>query len=140
MRILDVLKVASSALKAQRTRMEVIASNLANIHTTRTEKGGPYRKKEVVFKSERVGSFGDRLEEAVREVKVEEIRESRKPFEQVYDPTHPDADALGYVWLPNVNLVEEMTDMILAARSYEANLNVINVTKEMFLKSLEIVR
>jgi flagellar basal-body rod protein FlgC len=140
MRILDVLKVASSALKAQRTRMEVIASNLANIHTTRTEKGGPYRKKEVVFKSERVGSFGDRLEEAVRGVKVEEIRESRKPFEQVYDPTHPDADALGYVWLPNVNLVEEMTDMILAARSYEANLNVINVTKEMFLKSLEIVR
>lgn len=140
MGIFDIFKVASSALKAQRIRMEIAASNLANIHTTRSEKGGPYRKKEVVFKSEEVAHFEDRLMQAVRGVKVEEIRESERPFERVYDPSHPDADALGYVTLPNVNLMEEMTDMMLAARSYEANLNVMSVTKEMFLKSLEILK
>lgn len=140
MGILDILKIASQALRAQRVRMEIIASNLANIHTTRTEKGGPYRKKEVIFKSEVIDDFEERFREAIKGVKVQEIRESKRPFERVYDPSHPDADKDGYVTLPNVNLMEEMTDMMLAARSYEANLNVMSVTKELFLKSLEIVK
>jgi len=143
MGILDILKVSASALRAQRTRMEVIASNLANIQTTRTEEGGPYRKKEVVFTPSEMSdgrAFKDILSEKVEGVKVEEISESSKPFERVYDPGHPDADQDGYVSLPNVNLMEEMADMIAATRAYEANVNVVQTTKEMFLKSLEIGR
>jgi flagellar basal-body rod protein FlgC len=141
MGILDILKISASGLKAQRTRMEVIATNLANIQTTRSAEGGPYKKKEVVFTladvSETKG-FGRMLTEKVEGVKVEEITESPKPFERVFDPGHPDADGDGYVTFPNVNLMEEMADMIAATRAYEANINAINATKEMFMKSLEI--
>jgi len=143
MGILDIMNISASALSAERTRMETIASNLANIHTTRTEEGGPYRKKEVVFTSSDVTAekpFSTMLSEKVEGVKVEEISGSDKPFEKVYDPSHPDADSEGYVSMPNVNLMEEMTDMVAATRAYEANLNVINTTKQMFLKSLEIGR
>lgn len=137
----DVLKISASALKAERTRMEITASNLANIHTTRTEEGGPYRKKDVVFTAVDVTDtkgFGKMLSEKIEGVKVEEISESSKGFERVHDPGHPDADTEGYVTYPNVNLVEEMTDMTAATRAYEANINVVNTTKEMFLKALEI--
>lgn len=141
MGILDVLKVSASGLKAQRTRMEAIATNLANIHTTRTEEGGPFRKKEVVFTpydASEGKEFGSMLQQKIEGVKVEEITESQKPFERGYDPFHPDADADGYVNFPNVNIMEEMADMVAATRAYEANINVINSTKEMFMKSLEI--
>ena len=141
MGILDILKVSASGLKAQRTRMEVIASNLANIHTTRSQEGGPYKKKDVVFTTAGVSEgrgFGRMFSEKVDGVKVEEISESKKPFERVYDPGHPDADKEGYVTFPNVNLMEEMADMIAATRSYEANINVVNTTKEMFMKALDI--
>jgi flagellar basal-body rod protein FlgC len=141
MGILDIMKISASALKAERTRMEITSSNLANIHTTRTDEGGPYRKKEVVFTaadiSERKG-FGGMLSDKVTGVKVDEIKESTRDFEKVHDPGHPDADKEGYVSYPNVNLMEEMTDMIAATRAYEANINAINTTKQMFLKALEI--
>ncbi|MCX7856708.1 MAG: flagellar basal body rod protein FlgC [Deltaproteobacteria bacterium] len=133
----DALKISASALSAQKTRMEVVSSNLANIHTTRTEEGTPYRKKEVVFVPE---NFNDTLKRRLEGVKVQEIVESDKPFHRVYDPSHPDADKEGYVTYPNVNLIEEVTDMMDASRSYEANLNVINTTKEMIIKTLEIIK
>lgn len=141
MGVLDILRISASALNAERTRMETIASNLANIHTTRTDEGGPYRKKEVVFTSADVNEgkgFGRMFSEKIDGVKVEEIAESPKGFERIHDPGHPDADKDGYVTYPNVNLMEEMTDMIAATRAYEANLSVVNTTKQMFLKSLEI--
>ncbi|HOF58690.1 MAG TPA: flagellar basal body rod protein FlgC [Syntrophorhabdaceae bacterium] len=139
--ILDILKVSASGMKAQRIRMEVIATNLANVHTTRTEEGGPYTKKDVVFSSADVSegdSFDSVLSKKIEGVKVDNIVNSTKHFERVYDPGHPDADKEGYVTNPNVNLMEEMSDMISATRSYEANINVINTAKEMFMKTLEI--
>jgi flagellar basal-body rod protein FlgC len=143
MGLLDIMKVSASALRAQRTRMEITASNLANIHTTRTEEGGPFRKKEAVFNATDVSEskgFGQLFSEKVEGVKVEEVRESSKPFEKVFDPGHPDADPEGYVTFPNINLMEEMADMMSATRSYEANINTIQATKEMFMKSLEIAK
>jgi len=139
--ILDILKVSASGMKAQRIRMEVIATNLANVHPTRTEEGGPYTKKDVVFSSADVSegdSFDSVLSKKIEGVKVDNIINSTKHFERVYDPGHPDADKEGYVTNPNVNLMEEMSDMISATRSYEANINVINTAKEMFMKTLEI--
>jgi flagellar basal-body rod protein FlgC len=141
MGIFDVLRISASGLKAQRTRMETVATNIANIHTTRTEEGGPFRKKDVVFSPLDVSEtthFGSLFQQKVEGVGVEEIVESAKPFEQTHDPFHPDADADGYVTFPNVNVMEEMADMIAATRAYEANVNVVNNTKEMFSKALEI--
>jgi flagellar basal-body rod protein FlgC len=142
MGMLDVLKISSSGLRAQRVRMETIATNLANIHTTRTEEGGPYKKKSVVLTSADVSgaTFKGVLERRMEGVDVEEIVETERPFEKTYDPAHPDADSDGYVTYPNVNVLEEMTDMTSAARSYEANVNVINTAKRMFQKALEIAK
>jgi flagellar basal-body rod protein FlgC len=143
MGIFDVLRISASALTAERTRMENTATNLANVHTTRTEEGGPYRKKDVVFSTSDVSGttqFGPLFREKSEGVKVEEVLESEKPFEQVYDPYHPDANTEGYVEFPNVNVIEEMSDMVAATRAYEANINMMNTTKEMFIKTLEIIR
>jgi flagellar basal-body rod protein FlgC len=143
MGIFDILRISSSGLKAQRARMEVIAGNLANIHTTKTDEGGPYKKKEVVFMSTDVSdekSFGGILSKKIEGVKVDSVQESNKAFERVFDPNHPDADPEGYVSLPNVNLMEEMTDMTAASRAYEANINVMNTTKEMLIKSLDLIK
>lgn len=141
MGILDAMKISASGLKAQRTRMEAIATNMANVHTTRTDEGGPYRKKEVVLvPSDVAGSrgFGSILQEKFEGVRVEDVVESSKSFQITYDPYHPDADAEGYVTYPNVNVMEEMGDMMAATRAYEANINVVNSAKEMFVKALEI--
>jgi flagellar basal-body rod protein FlgC len=143
MGIFDILRISSSGLKAQRTRMEVVAGNLANIHTTKTDEGGPYRKKEVVFMSVDVSgekSFGGVLAKKIEGVKVNSVEESDKAFEKVFNPTHPDADQEGYVTFPNVNLMEEMTDMTAATRAYEANVNVMNTTKEMLIKTLDLIK
>jgi flagellar basal-body rod protein FlgC len=142
MGMFDVLKISASGLRAQRVRMETISTNLANVHTTRTEDGGPYRKQSVILTSADVSgaSFKRIFDRTLDGVDVEEIVESEKPFEKTHDPGHPDADADGYVTYPNVNVLEEMTDMTSASRSYEANVNVINTTKRMFQKALEIAR
>jgi flagellar basal-body rod protein FlgC len=143
MGILDVMKISASGLKAERTRMEATAANMANVHTTRTDEGGPYRKKEVVFAPADVtaGSrFGSMLQEKFEGVEVKEVVESSKSFQITYDPYHPDADSEGYVTYPNVNVMEEMGDMMAATRAYEANINVVNSAKEMFTKALEIGR
>ena len=139
----DIFKISASGMKAQRTRMDTIASNLANVQTTTTEEGGPYKKKEVVFKAVDVSdekSFAGSLSKRMDGVEVDNIQESDKPFQQIYNPGHPDANAEGYVTLPNVNMMEEMTDMTAAARAYEANVNVLTTTKDMFLKTLELIK
>jgi len=138
----DIMKISSSGMRAQRTRLEVVAQNMANVHTTRTEEGGPYRKKDVVLTAQDVSEakfsriFGGKVEG----VKVEDVIESAKPFERIQSPGHPDADKEGYLTLPNVNIMEEMTDMISATRAYEANSSVLQTTKQMVQKSLEIAR
>jgi flagellar basal-body rod protein FlgC len=141
MDMLDILRISSSGMKAERTRMEAVATNLANAHSTKTDEGGPFRKKEVVFATTDVSdktTFGSTLEHTMEGVKVDQIVESQKPFERVYEPYHPHADASGYVSLPNVNVMEEMSDMVAATRAYEANVSVAGNVKQMFQKSLEI--
>jgi flagellar basal-body rod protein FlgC len=139
----DIFKISASGMKAQRTRMDIVASNLANVETTSTEEGGPYRKKDVVFKAVDVSddkTFSGTLSRKVEGVNVETVKESDKPFQTVYNPSHPDANSEGYVTFPNVNLMEEMTDMTAATRAYEANVNVLSTTKDMFLKTLELIK
>ena len=139
----DIFKISASGMKAQRKRMDIAASNLANVQTTNTEEGGPYRKKDVVFKAADVSddkSFSGTLSKKVEGVEIESVKESDKPFQLVYNPSHPDANSEGYVTFPNVNLMEEMTDMTAAARAYEANVNVLNTTKDMFLKTLDLIK
>ncbi|MDY6880733.1 MAG: flagellar basal body rod protein FlgC [Desulfatiglans sp.] len=145
MNFLDALHISSSGLTAQRLRMNVIASNLANIHTTRTAAGGPYKRKDVVFAADSDhrnfqsvlrSKMGERMT-GVRVVGV--VNDNRKP-QLKYEPQHPDANEKGYVAMPNVNLVEEMVNMISATRSYEASVTAINATKSMAMKALEIGR
>ncbi len=143
MDFLDALHTSSSGLTAQRLRMNLISSNLANIHTTRTPKGGPYKRKDAIFEAKPVAeSFKDVLSsrgaKGVSEVKVAEIIEDPAPPIMKYDPKHPDADEKGYVAMPNINLMEEMVNMITAARSYEANVAAVKASKSMALKALDI--
>ena len=143
MDIFTTMKISASALKAQRIRMNAISANLANIETTRTPDGGPYRKREVVFQSSRQG-FGEtldtRMRDAVQGVSVSHIQASNLSPRMVYDPAHPDADEQGQVAMPNISLVEETADMMSALRSYEANATVVKAAKRMALKALEIGR
>jgi flagellar basal-body rod protein FlgC len=137
------MNVSSSALTAERTRMNLISSNLANASSTRTSEGGPYKRKDAVFSATPVESrFNRALNSAVgqqtRQVEVSEIVEDQNPPRMQYDPGHPDANAQGYVAMPNVNVVEEMADMINASRSYEANVTAVQTAKSMALKTLEI--
>ncbi len=139
----DALNVSSSGLSAQRLRMNLISANLANISTTRTEAGGPYRRKDPVFAAQApVASFQDVLrkqqKEFLKEVAVVGIVEDARPPIMRYDPSHPDADNKGYVAMPNINLMEEMVNMISATRSYEAGVTAIQSAKDMALKALEI--
>jgi flagellar basal-body rod protein FlgC len=125
--------------------MNVISANLANAQTTRTPEGGPYQRRDVVFAAVALpSSFRDVLQDAldkgVAEVRVVEIATDPRPPKMVYNPSHPDADASGYVALPSVNIVEEMVNMLSASRSYEANVTAIQAAKGMALKALEIAR
>jgi flagellar basal-body rod protein FlgC len=145
MNFLDALHVSSSGLTAQRIRMNVISSNLANVHTTRTPGGGPYRRKDVVFASQPGDQsfqniLGSRMPGGLSGVKVTGITSDPRPPLMKYDPRHPDADEKGFVALPNINMVEEMVNMISATRSYEANVAAVNATKSMAMKALEIGR
>jgi flagellar basal-body rod protein FlgC len=134
---MDIFKVSASALEAQRVRMNTIASNMANAQSTKTEKGGPYVKKNVVFETLPIKSGQTRGLEGVR---VVNIVEDPKPLITVYDPGHPDADENGYVSMPNINVIEEMVNMMMALRAYEANVQAFNSSKGMFRKALEIGR
>ncbi len=140
------LDVSSSALTAQRLRMDTISQNIANVNTTRTEDGTPYRRKVVVFEEKSPETpFSEYLNESSRKivgggVRVASIIEDRSAFKKVYEPGHPDANEEGYVEMPNVDILTEMVNMISATRSYEANVTSINTTKSMAMKALEIGR
>jgi len=140
MDLFTAMKISSSGMSLQRTRMNVISSNLANINTTRTPEGGPYRRKMVVAGAAPVenNGFSKALDESVKQVKVLQVKEDKSPPRMVYDPSHPDADERGYVAMPNVNLMEEMVDMINASRAYEANAAAVNNAKTMAARALEL--
>jgi len=143
MNIFTAMQVSSSGLKAQRTRLNVISTNMANMETTKTPEGGPYRKKDVFFEAVKTAvdrESGVRGEEGVREVDVYDVAPNPRPFRMVHDPEHPDADENGIVLMPNVNPMEEMVDMMAATRAYEANVTAVKSAKRMALKALEIGR
>lgn len=143
MDIFTTFDVSASALKANKIRLDTISSNLANVETTSTPEGGPYKKKSVYFESTPL-SFNDHLQQNmgkdIQGVKVKEILEDETPPKLVYNPSHPDAEENGYVAMPNINVIEEMVDMMNATRSYEANTTVIKSAKKMAMKALEIGR
>ncbi len=159
------LNISASGLRAQRVLQNTISSNLANAETTRTDKGGPYRRQFPVFaadskqKDVHIVNQDIKLAGAVTQenhmdipplefprdkrffgngVRVDEIREDTRPPKMVYDPAHPDADANGYVAMPNINVVEEMTNMISATRAYEANVTAFNASKSMYMQAIQI--
>lgn len=143
MNFLRSFNITGSGLTAQRLRMDVISQNIANARVTRTEDGGPYRRKMVVLSSieSGEGSFASALQKAAGGgVQVEAIAEDPSELVPVYEPDHPDADEDGYVMYPNVNTAQEMIDMLGASRAYEANVTAFNAVKAMALKALEIGR
>ena len=147
MSFLDSMQISASGLTAQRLWLDVISSNLANINTTRTAEGGPYRREQVVLSP--IGnnySFQDVVQGLVAQpsptlgVRVSQIQQDNSAGRLVYDPRNADADANGYVHYPNVNPVTEMTDMIAATRGYEADVTAMNATKAMALKAIDLAR
>ncbi|ADZ84168.1 flagellar basal body rod protein FlgC [Cellulosilyticum lentocellum] len=139
----DSMDIAASGLTAQRLRLDIISQNMANVNTTRTAEGGPYKRKTVIFEQmQNENSFSSILnkkkQSGVNGVRVARIVEDESQGALVYNPTHPDANAQGYVEMPNVNTVDEMVNMISASRSYEANVTSFNTMKSMFAKALEI--
>jgi flagellar basal-body rod protein FlgC len=159
------LSISASGLRAQRIRQNTISSNLANVETTRTEKGGPYRRQFPVFSADTDQRDTRLINQEIKltgvttqenhlpipplsfprderffgsGVRVDEIREDSRPPKMVYDPAHPDADKNGYVAMPNINVVEEMTNMIAATRAYEANVTAFNASKNMYMQALQI--
>lgn len=163
MDLLNASKISGTALAAHRTKLNVIAENLANVDTTRTKEGGPYRRKMVVFKAEDIDSFKSVVERKQEKqekwgielspiefdsekkpdkgtgVNVDQIIRSQEDFRLVYNPAHPDADPdTGYVKMPNVDHLTEIADMLVAKRSYEASATALSATKDMILKALEI--
>lgn len=145
MSVFGALDTSASGMTAERLRTDIIAQNIANVHTTRDADGNVYRRKLVVFEEKQKNSFTDVLNSALgnrtnssKGVKVSQIVEDESEGRMVYDPSHPDANKEGYVTYPNVNTVTEMTDLIDASRAYEANVTALNATKSMALKALEI--
>ena len=154
--------ISASGLKAQRYKMNATASNIANAETTRTEEGGPYRRKEVLLKSATKAEFIEVLSEELlrlrrtkdvhidnddtvmkrkqlfQGVRVEAVTEDTSPPRLVFEPSHPDADENGCVAYPNINMVSEMVNMITATRAYEANVTALNASKDMMMAALEI--
>jgi flagellar basal-body rod protein FlgC len=150
MGILETMRVSLSALTAQRVRMDVTASNLANVDTTRTPQGGPYLRRQVVFATEQPSPFARLVQtraglvettpSAGRGVQVAGIVVDRRAVREVYDPTHPDADANGIVRYPDIDVVSEMTNLMAATRAYEANVTVLDALKTMAMRALSIGR
>lgn len=146
MDIYKTMDVVSSALNAERRRLDAIASNVANANSLKSADGkGPYKRKDVILESSPETGFGDALDQAHQgtssdfvEVKVAEVVEDPNPPRAVYQPDHPMADEKGYIYMPNVNPVEEMANMISAERSFQQNVNIFQTTKDMALKALEI--
>ena len=135
----SALNASASALSAERTRVEVAVSNLANAESTRSVNGGPYRRRGVVLEADAGTTFDGALGQAVG-VKVSEIVEDQTPPQTRYDPSHHDADKDGFIHLPNVDTKEEMVDMLGASRAYQANLAAVNIIRDMVQKALDLGR
>ena len=155
MAFFNAMNISATGLTAQRLRMDVISENIANVNTTRTIQGGPYRRKTVLFSEIQETPFGMLMRDTVegRErgstrrraplgmgVRVHNVVQDFSDGPMIYDPSHPDANAQGYVAMPNVNIVEEMVNMISASRSYEANITAINTSRSLMQRTLEIGR
>lgn len=145
MSFLKGLQISSSALSAERVRLNVLSSNIANANVTQTDEGGPYKRKDVLFSAVSSGEkFGNLMRMALdpdlKEVKVTGIVEDSKPPKRVYDPDHPHANADGFVEMPNISVMEEMVNIITSTRSFEANTTALNSTKSMAETALKIGR
>jgi flagellar basal-body rod protein FlgC len=152
MGLFDAIDISASGLSAERLRMDVTAENLANAQTTRGPNGGPYQRKEVLLRTAQPNGFATQLARATGGmpgtgssqtpggVQVAAIAADATPPRQVYDPGHPDANAQGYVLMPNVNPVTEMVDLIASSRSYEANVTALQTAKSMFSKTFDLLR
>ena len=160
MNLFTAFRISHDGLTSQRTRLNTVASNLANINTTRTKEGGPYRKKMPVFEANKLEEifpedddfeieetplFDEDLndideKQSVSSVKLNAIEEDKNPPRMVYDPTHPDANADGYVAYPNIDPVMEMVDLISTTRSYEANVSVVDSIKKMATQAISIAK
>ncbi|MDK2836581.1 MAG: flagellar basal-body rod protein FlgC [Thermosediminibacterales bacterium] len=147
MGLFSTIDISSSGLTAQRLRMDIISNNIANVNTTRSKNGEPYRRQIPVFQERGSGiRFKDIFlqkeadNQIQKGVRVVGIKEDQSPFKLVYNPDHPDANEDGYVKMPNVDIIREMVDLISASRAYEANVTAINSSKNIFLKALEIAR
>jgi flagellar basal-body rod protein FlgC len=145
MSIFNSINMSASALTAEKTRIDIIAKNMANVNTTRSTGGMPYRRQMAVFQENKGNSFADQLSKYKNQingegVKISKIVEDDSPFKSVYEPGHPDADEDGYVKMPNVDTIKEMVDLISAQRSYDANITAMNSSKSMLMKALDIGR
>jgi flagellar basal-body rod protein FlgC len=142
MDFMTAMKISGSALKAERTRINIASMNLANANTTRTIEGGPYRAKSVIFGATPVANGFQQtfnsVDDRLRKVEVVEVVEDTAEFKEIYDPSHPDADINGIVKMPNVNTAEQMVDLMSARRDFDANVAAMDSIKAMALRSLEI--
>jgi flagellar basal-body rod protein FlgC len=130
----ESLRISASGMTAERLRMDVIAGNIANAETTSGPDGQPYRRKEVIL------AAGQTFDQVLSGVEVAAIVEDDSPLRRIYDPGHPQADAEGYISLPNVSSIVEMVDLVGASRSYEANITAMNAAKQMFTRTLDLLR
>jgi len=145
MDFISALDISASALSASRTNINIVAMNLANVKTTRTQDGNPYRRKTVVLEATPLDasfakSMQDALTKDLRGVRVSAIATDQRPHRMVFEPGHPDANADGYVAYPDINVVEEMAALMTAQRGYEANVNVVDAIKQMYTQALQINR
>lgn len=141
MSIFNSMQISASGLTLERLKMDTISTNIANVNTTRTDEGGPYRRKDVIFEESLINErnkLTGRFQKRSSGVKVTEVFEDEENFKSIYDPSHPDADQDGYVLSPNVNMVDEMIDLISTQRTYEANVTALNSSKAILKKALEI--
>jgi flagellar basal-body rod protein FlgC len=139
MSLITALDVSATGLTAQRKRVELSSANLANSQTTRTEEGGPYRRKDVVFQTTDFReSLVSAMDNGVQGVEVSEILDDPRPFERRYEPGHPDADGEGYVAYPNVDTMAEMANLVEGSRSYQANLAAMSIVKAMINRTLDL--
>lgn len=142
MNIFQSMNISATGLTAERLRLDIVSNNIANMNTTRTPSGGPYKRQIPIFtqKLQEIIGSNDGMRIKGAGVKVNRIIEDQTPPRLQYNPEHPDANQDGYVAMPNINIVNEMVDMITATRSYEANVTAVNASKSMYLKALEIGR
>jgi flagellar basal-body rod protein FlgC len=138
----SAIQISASGLKANRAWINVLSSNLANVNTTKTAEGGPYKRKTIIYETVAAEDFSGELNSAMSEgpekVEVADIVPDQRDFKQVYDPGNPDADEKGIVQMPNINPVEEMANLVNASRSYEANLAALQTARQLALKSMDI--